>query len=395
MKGIAVTTTGANTPAANTAAANTAVTAPAANLVGQGPPGAHSSPVLKCLVWDLDNTLWQGTLLEDDEVTLPDAIRDVVVELDSRGILQSVASKNDHETAWARLESLGIAEYFVLPRIGWGPKSDSVRQIADTLGFALATIGFIDDRPAERAEVAYHLPEVRCYEAESAQLLPARAEFTPSARTVDSRRRRQMYQAGFRREAARAEADGPDEEFLRSLELELRIGRATDGELSRVEELTLRTSQMNATGVHYSDGDLRRLLTDPGHEILVVTLTDRFGPHGAIGVLLLERHPETWHLKLLATSCRVVSFGAGATILNWLIDEAARAGTHLVADFRPTERNRMMEIAYRFAGFLDDDPCSCAAALPPGAADGLQRLHLRPAPRPASTTTRVSAVALA
>ncbi|WP_103529474.1 HAD family hydrolase [Streptomyces sp. SM12] len=350
---------------------------------------------MKCLVWDLDNTLWQGTLLEDDEVTLPDAIRDVVVELDSRGILQSVASKNDHETAWARLESLGIAEYFVLPRIGWGPKSDSVRQIADTLGFALATIGFIDDRPAERAEVAYHLPEVRCYEAESAQLLPARAEFTPSARTVDSRRRRQMYQAGFRREAARAEADGPDEEFLRSLELELRIGRATDGELSRVEELTLRTSQMNATGVHYSDGDLRRLLTDPGHEILVVTLTDRFGPHGAIGVLLLERHPETWHLKLLATSCRVVSFGAGATILNWLIDEAARAGTHLVADFRPTERNRMMEIAYRFAGFLDDDPCSCAAALPPGAADGLQRLHLRPAPRPASTTTRVSAVALA
>ncbi|KOT31019.1 FkbH [Streptomyces caelestis] len=350
---------------------------------------------MKCLVWDLDNTLWRGTLLEDDEVTLPDAIRDVVVELDSRGILQSVASKNDHETAWARLEKLGVAEYFVLPQIGWGPKSDSVRRIADTLGFALTTIAFIDDQPTERAEVTYHLPEVRCYEAGAAESLPVRPEFTPALRTVDSRRRRQMYQAGFRREAARAEATGPDEDFLRSLSLDMRIGRATDEELSRVEELTLRTSQMNATGVHYSDADLRRLLTDPGHAVLVVTLTDRFGPHGAVGVLLLERRPDVWHLKLLATSCRVVSFGAGATILNWLIGEAARADAHLVADFRPTDRNRMMEIAYRFAGFQDGEPCSCAAALPQATTEDLQRLHLRPEPRPASTTIKVNAVALA
>ncbi len=354
-----------------------------------------TAPVLKCLVWDLDNTLWRGTLLEDDEVTLPDAIRDVVVELDSRGILQSVASKNDHETAWARLEKLGVAEYFVLPQIGWGPKSDSVRRIADTLGFALTTIAFIDDQPTERAEVTYHLPEVRCYEAGAAESLPVRPEFTPALRTVDSRRRRQMYQAGFRREAARAEATGPDEDFLRSLSLDMRIGRATDEELSRVEELTLRTSQMNATGVHYSDADLRRLLTDPGHAVLVVTLTDRFGPHGAVGVLLLERRPDVWHLKLLATSCRVVSFGAGATILNWLIGEAARADAHLVADFRPTDRNRMMEIAYRFAGFQDGEPCSCAAALPQATTEDLQRLHLRPEPRPASTTIKVNAVALA
>ncbi|MFJ6728041.1 HAD-IIIC family phosphatase [Streptomyces sp. NPDC091281] len=355
----------------------------------------NTAPLVKCLVWDLDNTLWRGTLLEDGEVTLPDAVREAVVALDSRGILQSVASKNDHETAWARLEKLGVAEYFVLPEIGWGPKSAAVRRIADTLGFALTTIAFVDDQPAERAEVAFHLPEVRCYEAEAAVTLPARPEFTPPVRTVDSGRRRQMYQAGFRRDAARAEASGPDEDFLRSLRLDMRIGHATEEDLSRVEELTLRTSQMNATGVHYSDADLRGLLTDPGHAVLVVTLTDRFGPHGAVGVLLLERRPDVWHLKLLATSCRVVSFGAGATILNWLIDEAARAGTHLMADFRPTERNRMMEIAYRFAGFEDDAPCpSCAAALPRAASGDPHRLHLRPEPRPASTTIEVNAVAL-
>ncbi|MEV0263458.1 HAD-IIIC family phosphatase [Streptomyces sp. NPDC050617] len=369
--------------------------------------GDDRPATVKCLVWDLDNTLWQGTLLEDEQVALADEVRKVVIELDSRGILQSVSSKNDHDHAWARLEALGVAEYFVLPQIGWGAKSDAVRRIADRLNFAHSAIAFIDDQPAERAEVAFHLPEVRGYPAEQALDLPGLPEFTPATSTVDSRRRRAMYQAGFRREAERAEAAGPDEEFLRSLDMVMRIGRATGEELSRVEELTLRTSQMNATGVHYSDARLRSLLADPDHEVLVVTLTDRFGPHGAVGVLLLERHPEMWHLKLLATSCRVVSYGAGATLLNWLADAAAGAGAHLVADFRATERNRMMEIAYRFAGF-DDQPCPCAAGLSDDAetsgaaagaaagsgADGLQRLHLVPEARPASTTLRLEAPAL-
>ncbi|QMU77440.1 HAD-IIIC family phosphatase [Streptacidiphilus sp. PB12-B1b] len=364
-----------------------------------------SGATVKCLVWDLDETLWQGTLLEDGEVRLAEEVRKVVVELDSRGILQSVASRNDHDHAWARLEALGLAEYFVLPQIGWGAKSASVRLIAERLNFAHTTIAFVDDRPAERAEVAFHLPDVRVYPADQVLALLDLPEFTPATSTVDSRRRREMYQAGFRREAERAEASGPDEEFLRSLDLVMRIGRATGDELSRVEELTLRTSQMNATGVHYPDAVLRSLIADPDHEVLVVTLTDRFGPHGAVGVVLLERHPQVWHLKLLATSCRVVSYGVGATLLSWLADEAARAGVHLVADFRPTDRNRMMEIAYRFAGF-DDQTCPCTVRLSPtdapgstaGAAsaeptrtDGLQRLHLVPTAQAVSATIRLDA----
>ncbi|WP_327682134.1 HAD-IIIC family phosphatase [Kitasatospora sp. NBC_00458] len=355
-----------------------------------GDKSADGTPVtVKCLVWDLDNTLWRGTLLEDGEVSLPDSVREVIVELDARGVLQSVASKNDHEPAWSRLEELGLAEYFVLPQIGWGRKSDSVARIAEQLNFAQRTIAFVDDQPAERAEVVFHLPEVRCYAAEQVDELLKLPEFDPGTRTVDSARRREMYQAGFRREAERSEFNGPDEEFLRSLELVLGITRATPDDLARVEELTLRTSQMNATGVHYSDRALHGLLADPKHEVLVTTLTDRFGPHGAVGVLLLEKHASVWHLKLLATSCRVVSFGAGATILNWLADQAAQAGAHLAADFRRTDRNRMMEIAYRFAGF-DDRPCACRAELAAPGAE-IQLLHLEPARQPASPTIRVDA----
>lgn len=347
-------------------------------------------PVLvKCLIWDLDNTLWHGTLLEDAEVELFGGLKEVIAALDSRGILQSIASKNDYDQAWQRLEQTGLAEYFVQPRIGWGRKSDSVLEIARALQFAQNTIAFIDDLPTERAEVSFHAPEVRCYAAEQAVSLPDLPEFSPAVVTVDARRRRQMYQANFRRDAEKESFNGPDEEFMRSLDLQMVIKRADDEDLTRVEELTLRTSQMNATGVHYSDLTLRGLLADPDHEVLTVTLDDRFGTHGAVGVLLLEYHPAVWHLKLLATSCRVVTFGAGSVLLNWLVDQAAQAGAHLAADFRPTTRNRMMDVAYRFAGFTDE-PCDCLSDIGPAAGrDDIQCLHLSPDRRAAPTTMSV------
>ncbi|WP_254909779.1 HAD-IIIC family phosphatase [Micromonospora sp. NBS 11-29] len=332
--------------------------------------------------------MWTGTLTEDGHVEVDDSVRKVIMELDARGVLQAVSSRNDHDEAWARLEALGLAEYFVLPHINWGPKSTSVKAIADRLNFSLKTIAFIDDLPTERAEVQFHHPDVRCYPAEQVTSLLDLPEFSPPVVTVDARRRRQMYQAGFERDREREQFQGADETFLRSLDLEMRIGKARDEEITRVEELTLRTSQMNATGVHYSDSALRALLTDEDHEVLVVSMSDRFGPHGAVGVMLIEKFPAAWRIKLLATSCRVVSFGAGAVLLRWLTDVAARAGVHLVADFKRTERNRMMEVAYRFAGFAAAE-CDCLAAITPP--EGTESLHLEPVRQDPPTTVRVLA----
>ncbi|MCP2097556.1 methoxymalonate biosynthesis protein [Actinosynnema pretiosum] len=404
-----------------------------ANVGGAG-GGSASGGLVKCLVWDLDDTLWRGTLAEGDAPVLDERVRAAIVELDARGVLQSVASRNDPEPALAALEALGVAEYFVLPEIGWGAKSAAVARIADRLGFAHRAIAFVDDRPAERAEVAFHLPEVRCYPAERVLELCSLPEFSPAVVTEDARNRRALYRAGFARGAEQAAFTGPDEEFLRSLGLVLRIGRAQPEDLHRVEELTARTSQMNATGVHYPHGELRALLDDPAHEVLVASLTDRFGPHGAIGIVLLERHTTAWHLKLLATSCRVVPYGVGSVLLDWLSGQALDAGAHLVADFRRTDRNRMMEIAYRFAGY-DDADCACraelaamsgdprnpaaenpaagplaagapavqgsasrsAAATVPearAAANPVRRLHLLPVPRPAPRAVTVEAPSL-
>ena len=340
---------------------------------------------VKCLVWDLDNTLWQGVLLENDTLTLRPGVLEVLRRLDERGILHSVASRNDHDDAWERLESLGVAEYFVLPQIGWGRKSDSVRTIAEELNFAPETIAFIDDQHTERAEVTHHLPDVRCYDAERAADLAALPEFSPVV-TADARGRRTLYQQKFQREAARSEFTGPDEDFVRSLGMRMHITRARAEDVARVEELTLRTSQMNATGVHYASESLRALVDDPEHEVLVTTVEDRFGSHGAVGVVLLQRHPHTWHLRLLATSCRVVNFGIGTQLLRWLMDQAARAGVHLEADFRRTARNRIMEVTYRFAGF-GGGPCACRGDDRSSETDeGVERLHLVPQRQPAPTT---------
>ena len=349
---------------------------------------AEQDSVVKCLVWDLDDTLWDGTLLEGDRVFIADEVRHTVEVLDSRGILQSIASKNDHDLAWSRLSELGVAEYFILPQIGWSPKSNSIQYIAAQLNFSQAAIAFVDDQPTERAEVAFHLPEVRCYSPRQIAGLPGRPEFNPKVVTIDAGRRRPMYQAAVRRDEYRNGFQGPDDAFLRSLDLRLRIERAAAEDVPRAEELTLRTSQMNATGVHYSETILRELCGDPDYEVMLVSLDDRFGSHGVVGIVLVEKHEAYWHLKLLATSCRVVSFGVGATVLTWLISHASDAGVHLVADFRATERNRIMEITYRFLGFNDVD-CLCHSLAPQRA--GIERLHLVPDVREAPTTMQLIA----
>jgi methoxymalonate biosynthesis protein len=343
---------------------------------------------VKCLIWDLDETVWRGSLAESSDVRLFDHAREAIVELDRRGILHAVCSRNDYDVAWPKLESLGLAEYFVAARIGWGAKSWSVREIADELGFAYDTIGFVDDHPAELAEVAFHLPQVRCYSASQIPALTDLPEFSPPV-TNTATRRRTLYRDDARRLQARRDRGGTDDDFLRSLEAVLTVDHATPSDLDRLEELTARTGQMNATGVHYSRDTLAGLLGDPAHDVFVARLSDRFGDQGEIGLALMRRTAPVWHLRLLATSCRVIPYGVGTVLLRWLVDRAAAHGVHLVADIRPTGRNRMMAVAYGFAGFTRD-PWSCRTALPPDdATPEVRRLHLVPTPQCPPATLRL------
>jgi FkbH-like protein len=308
---------------------------------------------IKCVVWDLDNTLWDGTLLEGDRCALRRDAAESLGVLDQRGILQSVASKNDPEAAMDWLRELGVEEMFVYPQIGWNPKSHSVAQIAKSLNIGTGSLAFIDDQEFERAEVAHAHPDVTCLDPDDLVHALGEPEFNPRFTTEESRQRRHLYRSQIAREQSEAAFVGTSEEFLASLQMTFSIRQASRDDLQRAEELTVRTNQLNSTGRAYSYDELDALRGSPRHLVLVASLQDRFGSYGTIGLALVERDPRCWHLRLLLMSCRTMSRGVGTILLNHVMAAAREAGARLRADFVETGRNRMMQITYAFAGFVE------------------------------------------
>lgn len=307
----------------------------------------------KLLVWDLDDTLWQGTLLEGDEVTLRPGAREVLETLDQRGILHSIASKNVGEAALEQLARMGLDEYFLYPQIGWDAKSRGIARIAESINIGLDTVAFIDDQPFERDEVRHVHPQVLTFGADEMAELPARPEFMPRFITGESAMRRRMYRADIERNAAQESFRGPDEAFLASLGMKFTISLAREDDLKRAEELTVRTNQLNSTGVTYSYDQLEALRRAADQRLLVAELTDKYGTYGKIGLALLEVGPEAWRINLLLMSCRVMARGVGTIVLSYLMQRAREAGVRLEARLRATDRNRMMRVTYRFAGFRE------------------------------------------
>ena len=308
---------------------------------------------IKCVVWDLDNTVWDGILLEDREVVLRPQVVEILKTLDERGILCSVASRNDHGLAMAKLEEFGIAEYFLYPQINWNPKSGSVAQIAQDINIGLDAVAFVDDQPFEREEVAFTWPQVLCIDSAVLDGLLDRPELIPRFITDDSRLRRQMYMADIRRNRAEEEYVGAKEEFLATLDMVFTIHPAREEDLKRAEELTVRTNQLNTTGYTYSYEELDELSRSPRHQLLISQLEDKHGSYGKIGLTLIEQDPDVWTIKLLLMSCRVMSKGVGMVMIHHLARRAKEAGVKLRAEFVSTDRNRQMLITYKFAGFKE------------------------------------------
>ncbi|MGC4812298.1 HAD-IIIC family phosphatase [Micromonospora sp. DT228] len=309
------------------------------------------SQTVKCLVWDLDDTLWGGVVLEGDKPAPIPAAVGTLHALDERGILHAVASRGHHDTAAAHLDAVGLADMFCAVEVGWGDKSTAVRRIAETLGIGPDTLAFVDNDPVERAEVAHALPQVRCYDATQVGELPARVEFQPPFVTDESRRRRRMYQAEHRRAAAEKDWDQPNTDFLASLDLVLTVRRATEDDLARAYELTVRTHQLNSTGITYGIDELRAMCRDDGYQVTVAELSDRFGSYGTIGLAVTRLTDTESVLELLLMSCRVVSRGVGTVLLDHLVRTAVAAGRHPVAELVPTPVNRIMLVTLRFSGF--------------------------------------------
>lgn len=311
----------------------------AADLVRWSKPRAVAGGAIKCVVWDLDNTLWEGILVEGDQVRLRGGMAELLEKLDQRGILHSIASKNDHAAALKQLTELGVADYFLYPQIDWQPKSRKVKAIAQALNLGLDSFAFIDDNPFELAEVARALPEVLCLGADRIASLPADPRFAGST-TAEARQRRGLYQKQIEREQD-LQAFGEDYlGFLASCAMVLELSAYEPGDAQRVAELAQRTNQLNFSGHKYRREELAQVLTDPALDKYVLRCSDRYGGYGTVGFCVVRAAPELEVLDFML-SCRVQGRMVEQAFLGHLLTHHNPPGvTRLRLNFRVTKRNQ-------------------------------------------------------
>lgn len=300
---------------------------------------------VKVMVWDLDHTLWDGILVEDgpENIRLKPDVVNVIKTLDSRGIVNSIATKNDPEPALAALETFGIAEFFVFPQFSWNPKSGMLQEIIRDFNVGANSMAFIDDQPFERTEVETMIPEVRTYDAARYREILTLPEFNPEVSSESASRRQQYINEGSRRTLAAAYDASDYEAFLNDCDLQMTILRGGGQNIDRIYELTQRTNQMNFSGTRYKREDIVAFLENDGFDIYALQCSDKFGQYGTVGFCLVQlpdapdKHPRVIDL---AFSCRVQAKRTEHSFLTWLAHTYHSEGaTQLEVRYVPTPRN--------------------------------------------------------
>lgn len=294
---------------------------------------------IKCVVWDLDNTLWDGILVEDgpEKLKLKPEIAEIIRALDSRGILNSLASKNNHDEALQVLRRFEIEEYFLCPQISWLPKSEGIRAIAQQLNIGLDSLLFVDDSEFELEQVKAVCPEVRVLNASQYRAIPDMEECRVPV-TAESKARRKMYQIEAQRQDL---AEGFSDDymaFLRHCQIRLSLKPMTEDNLDRVHELTQRTNQMNFSGSRYDRDVLKGILATPHLDTYLLSCEDRFGSYGVVGFSIVDsREPRMTDLMF---SCRIQSKRVEHAFLAYIVRAyIAGSGKDFYANYRKTPRN--------------------------------------------------------
>ena len=278
-------------------------------------------PKVKCVAWDLDNTIWDGVLIESDpaKLKLREDVLSTVKALDERGIIQVVVSKNDEAEAIPVLQRLGILDYFVYTSINWNPKSENIKHLAALININVDSFAFIDDSPFERGEVADNLPNVRVYTEQDICSLLDLPDFHMTV-TADSRNRRAMYQVEAKRRKLQNEYNGNSIDFLMSCELVMTIRRVDESNFKRCYELVQRTNQLNLSGIRYEEEEFRDLCRNRNEESFVAFCRDKYGEYGQIGFFMVHLQGDMVVFDEYVMSCRVAEKWIEPAFMRWIIE---------------------------------------------------------------------------
>ena len=343
--------------------------------------GAARGKSRKCLVLDLDNTLWGGVIGDDGlagivigqgsgvgEAHL--ALQAWAKRLSERGIVLAVCSKNDPRVAEAAFDHpemlLGRGDFAAFVA-NWTDKATNLRAIAKALNLGLDALVFVDDNPVERAQVRAALPQVAVPELPAdpalyVRTLAAAGYFEAVAFTADDQARAGQYAANLERESLAAEvaggASGDMDAFLGALAMTVEAGPVTALNLARVTQLVNKTNQFNTTTLRRTEAEVAALAGNPDGLTLQFRLLDKFGDNGIVSVMLLEPAEAAGEGRALelvnwVMSCRVFGRQLEEEALNILAEAArARGVTEIRAAFVPTEKNGVIAGLFPRLGFV-------------------------------------------
>ena len=326
----------------------------------------------KCVVLDLDNTLWGGVVGDDgtDGIQIGDlgtghafsAFQTFLLELRRRGIILCVCSKNDEDKAKDPFinnpDMVLHLDDFAMFTANWLPKPDNISHMREVLNIGIDSMVFIDDNKFEREAVRTLLPGIIVPEmpedpAEYVDFLRGEGLFEAVSHSSEDTHRTEMYRA----EAGRAEAaaaSGSYEDYLAGLEMKAECGAFTKFWFPRIAQLSQRSNQFNLRTVRYTDGQIAEIAADAKCLTLYFTLKDRFGDSGLISaVIMRDIGNNTLFIDTWIMSCRVLKRGMEEFIINSVIDAAKKAGAKTVTgEYLPTAKNAMVKDIYSKMGFV-------------------------------------------
>lgn len=323
----------------------------------------------KALVLDLDNTLWGGVIAEDgvqgirigqesseDQAYL--AFQQYIKELMATGIISTVSSKNDGDQALCGLrhpEGILRSEDFALIKADWKPKSENVRAIATELGILPESLVFMDDNPAERAEVTGGLPQVAAPElgdiAHRCELIDCCGFFENVKLSADDLKRNEMYKENMQRTKAAALFKDYGE-YLDSLQMRAEIKPFCSVFYSRIAQLCNKSNQFNLTTVRYDEQQIAAMAEDPTYVTLYASLKDRFGDNGVVSLFIGEIVADTLLVRLWLMSCRVLKRDLEKAMADTVVSKARTLGLKAIeGSFIPSGKNEMVRALYPTLGY--------------------------------------------
>lgn len=311
---------------------------------------ALPAPKVKCVAWDLDNTIWNGIIGEDgvDEITIKPEVLEIIKQLDKRGILNTICSKNDEDIALLGLDKFGIRDYFLYPQINWKPKSENLLEISKMLNINIDTFAFIDDSFFERNEVSQALSNVRVYTDEEIDDILNKPEFDVPI-TDESVKRRSFYMAEeYRKELLAENGNGDYKSFILSCEFKIEVSECkNEKDINRCHELLMRTNQLNSSTNRIPYDTFLQLVQDESKHVYKVKCNDKYGEYGIVGCLIIEKYDNRLLCTDFVVSCRVAKKKVESGVIMYLMK---KHGLPMDIVYRPSDRNHVLKEEFDLIG---------------------------------------------